>query len=128
MKDYNVMFDREKFFWSASLRIYDSILKIATGQGDDWTAGCLLDYNYFKGYNKMTAINLNKQQALDADPQAIQQINLTGNLERDRNEDTTMFFIVEEAKKFVLDFSQGTAKVIDFFFFNIKWLNIALWT
>ena len=63
----------------------------------------------------MIAINLNKQQALDADPQAIQQINLTGNLERDRNENTTMFFIVEEAKKFVLDFSQGTAKVIDFF-------------
>ena len=49
--------------------------KIATGQGDDYATGCLLDYNYFKRYFKMIAIDLRKQQALDADAKAIQQIN-----------------------------------------------------
>ena len=58
----------------------------------------------------MIAIDLSKQQALDANPRAIQQINFTANLERD--EDTTMFFIIEEAKETVLGFSQGTVKVL----------------
>ena len=58
----------------------------------------------------MIAIDLSKQQALDADPRAIQQINFTANLDRDKN--TTMFFIIEEAKETVLDSSQGTVKVL----------------
>ena len=58
----------------------------------------------------MIAIDLSKQQALDADPRAIQQINFTANLDRDKN--TTMFFIIEEAKETVLEFSQGTLKVL----------------
>ena len=57
------------------LKRYDNIQKIATGQGDDYATGCLLDYNYFKRYFKMIAIDLRKQQALDADAKAIQQIN-----------------------------------------------------
>ena len=52
----------------------------------------------------MIAIDLSKQQALDADPRAIQQINFTANLDREGN--TTMFFITEEAKENVFDFSQ----------------------
>ena len=51
-----------------------------TGQRDDYTTGCLLDYPYFKEYCKLIAIDLSKQQALDADPKAIRQINFTGNL------------------------------------------------
>ena len=82
---------------------YENIRKITIGQGDDYTTGCLLDYTYFKKYYKMIAIDLSKQQALDADPRAIQQINFTANLDRDGN--TTMFFIIEEAKETVLDFS-----------------------
>ena len=58
----------------------------------------------------MIAIDLSKQQALDADPRAIQQINFTANL--DRAEGATMFFIIEKAKETVLDFSQGTVKVL----------------
>ena len=58
----------------------------------------------------MIAIDLSKQQALDADPRAIQQINFTANLDRAGN--TTVFFIIEEAKETVLDFSQGTVKVL----------------
>ena len=59
----------------------DNIQKIATGQGDDHTTGCLPDYVYFKNYYKLIAIDLTKQQALDGDPKAVQQINFTGNLE-----------------------------------------------
>ena len=58
----------------------------------------------------MIALDLSKQQALDADPRAIQQINFTTNLDRTGN--TTMFFIIGETKKTVFDFSQGTAKAL----------------
>ena len=58
----------------------------------------------------MIAIDLSKQQALDADPKAIQQIKFTANLDRAR--DTRMCFIPEEAKETILDFSQGTVKVL----------------
>ena len=64
---------------------YENIRKIATGEGDDYTTDCLLDYIYFKDYYKMIAVDLSKQQALNADPKAIQQINFTANLNRDEN-------------------------------------------
>ena len=77
-------------------KTYENIKKIATGKGDDCTTGCLLDYPYFKENYKMTAIDLSRQNELDADPRAIQQINFTANLDRDGN--TTIFFIIEEEK------------------------------
>ena len=91
-------------------KTYENIIKITTGQGDNYTTGCLLDYPYFKNLYKMIAIELSKQQALDDDPRAIQQINFTANFDRAGN--TTMFFIIEEVKETVLDFSQGTVKVL----------------
>ena len=60
--------------------------------------------------NEMIAVDLSKQQALDADPKAIQQINYTANLDRAGN--TRLYFILEEAKETVLEFSQGTVKVL----------------
>ena len=78
---------------------------MGTGQGDDYTTGCLLDYNDFTNYYKLIAIDLSKEQALDADPKAIQQISFTANL--DRNGNTTMIFIIEEAKETILDFLQS---------------------
>ena len=59
---------------------FQNIRKIATGQGDDYTIGYLLDYIYFKNYYKMIAVDLSKKQALHADPKAIQQIGFTANL------------------------------------------------
>ena len=88
---------------------YENIRKIATGQGHDYTTGCLLNYLYFKGNYKMIAIDLSKQKALDADPRASQQINVTANLDRAGN--TRIYFILEEAKETILDFSQGTVNV-----------------
>ena len=82
---------------------YENIRKIATGQGDDYTTGCLLDYLYFKDTYKMIAVDLSKQQVLDADLRAIQQINFSANLDRATN--TKMYFIHEEAKETIPDFS-----------------------
>ena len=91
-------------------KTYEKIRKIATGKGDDYTTGCLLDYSYVKENYKLIAVDLSKQKALDADPRAIQQINFSANLDRDGN--TKMFFIIEKAKKTVSEFSQGTVKVL----------------
>ena len=65
---------------------------------------------YFMDTYKMIAVDLSKQQALDADPRAIQQINFTANLDRAGN--TRVYLILEEAKETILDFSQGTVKVL----------------
>ena len=96
------MIDEQKFF-DQTLKNYlirYNIRKIATGQGDDYTTGSLRDYSYLKIYYKMIAIGLSKQQALDADPTAIQRINFTGNLAKQ----PAIFFIFQ-------DFLQGTVKV-----------------
>ena len=116
IKDYNIMINGENFFDQPIKNnkvTYDNIRKIATGQGDDYTTGCFLDYPYFANTYKMIAVDLSKQQALDADPRAIQQINFTANLDRAGN--TRVYFILEEAKETILDFSQGTVKVLQIF-------------
>ena len=71
------MIKREKFFdqpINDNKVTYESIRKIATGKGDDYTTGCLLDYTYFIDNYEIIALDLSRQQALDADPRAIQQI------------------------------------------------------
>ena len=113
IKNYNIMINCENFFDQPIKNnkvTYENIRKVATGQGDDYTTGCLLDYSYFVDTYKMIAVDLSKQQALDADPRAIQQINFTANLDRAGN--TTVYFILEEAKETILDFSQGTVKIL----------------
>ena len=83
---------------------YENIRQIATGKEDGYTTGCLLDYPYFKDIYKKIAIDLSKQQALDADPRAIQQINFTANLDRAGN--TRIYLILEETRETKLNFSQ----------------------
>ena len=113
IKYYNIMINGENFSdhpIKNNKITYDNIRKIAIGQGDDYTTGWLLDYPYFVNTYKMIAVDLSKQQALAADPRAIQQINFTANLDRAGN--TRVYFIFEEAKETLLDFSQGTVKVL----------------
>ena len=79
IKDYNVMTDEKSFFdqpVKSDMRTYDNIQKIVTDKGDDYSTGCLLDYNYFNNHFKMIATNLSKRQPFDADPKAIQKIIL----------------------------------------------------
>ena len=112
IKDYNIMID-EKIFLDQPVKdhkvTYENIRKNATVQGDYYTTGCLLDFPYFKDSYKMIAVDLSKQQVLDADPIAIRQLNFRANLDRAGN--TRIVFILEEAKETILDFSQGTVKV-----------------
>ena len=85
IKNYNIMINGENVSdqpMKNNKVTYENIRKIATGQGDDYTTGCLLDYPYIMNTYKMIAVDLSKQQALDADPRAIQQINFTSNLDR----------------------------------------------
>ena len=89
---------------------YENIGKIVTGQEDVYITGYILDYPYFIDTYKMIAVDLSKQKALHADPKAIQKINFTANLDRVGN--TRVYFIFEEAKETILDFSQGTVKVL----------------
>ena len=76
----------------------------------------MLDYPYFRDSYKMIAIDLSKQQALDADPRAIQQINFTANL--DRADNTRIYFILEEAKETILELSRGKCII------NMLWNNL----
>ena len=105
INNYNILIKDENFFDQPIKNnkvTYKNIRKIAIGQGDDYMTGCLLDYPYFLDTYKMIAVDLSKQQALDADPTAIQQINFTANLDRAGNTR-----VLEEAKETILDFLQG---------------------
>ena len=86
----------------------DKIRKIATEQGDDYTTGCLLDYQYFKDYYNLIAIDLSKQKDLDADSRAIQQIEFYGMLKTKSQVRT----VLEKSKETTLQFSKGTAKAL----------------
>ena len=113
IKNYNFMINGENFFDQPikdNKVAYENIRKIATGQGDDYTTGCLLDYPYFKDSYKMIAVDLSKQQALDADPRAIQQINFTANL--DNPGSASICFILEETKKNYFKFCTRKCKSI----------------
>ena len=77
IKNYDIIINGENFFDQPIKNnkvTFENIRKVATSQGDDYTTDCLLDYPYFKDSYKMIAVDLSKQQALDADIRAIQQI------------------------------------------------------
>ena len=95
------------------MRKYNNIQKIETGQAVDYTTGSLLDYQYFKNYHKITAIDLSKQQEHSfLNPKAMQKINTTRNLDRE----VTIFFVTEEVKKNILEFSQRTVRALKIYF------------
>ena len=82
MTDCNVLIDGRNFYdlINDQIKKYDEIRKFSTGQEAGYTTGCLLDYQYFKIHYQLTAIDLSKQNALDADSRAIQQIEFYGML------------------------------------------------
>ena len=96
--------------------MYENIPKVTTVQGNDHTTSCLLHYNYLKKH-KMIAIDLSKQQELDANPKAIQQITFTGN----RDGANRIFFIIADVKKTISDSLQETMKVLQIFLHDLAW-------
>ena len=89
-----------------------TLKRITTGPWIDCTTGCLLDYNCLNNYYKMIEKDLSKQQALSADPNAIQQINFTGCLAREGKSNTVMFLIIEKVKDTILIFSHRSVKLL----------------
>ena len=74
IEDCNIEIDGRTFYdqpINGSIKQYDEVTKASTGQGVDYTTGCLLDYKYFQGNYRLTAADLSKQKALDADSRPI---------------------------------------------------------
>ena len=91
-----------------SIKQYDEIRKISTGQGDDYTNDCLLNFAYFNKKYRLIVADLSKQKALDTDSRSIQQVIITGKA----TADTKVFYILEKSKETILQFSKGTTKVL----------------
>ena len=94
------------------IKQYDEVRKVSTGKGDDYTTGCLLHYAYFKDIYKLIAFALSKQKALGIDPRTIQQIVFQGVFGGADNTKIRLYTILETSKETVLEFNQGTAKVL----------------
>ena len=109
--NYNVLIDGRNVYGQPindQFKKYGNIRKIATGKGDDYTTGCLIDYQYFKDHYQLIAVDLSRQNELDADPRAIQQIEFYGKLETNSQVCTAL----EKSKGTVLEFYKGTTKVL----------------
>ena len=80
IKNYNIGRNFYDQPINGSVKQYNEVRKVSTGQGDDCTIGCLLDFAYFEKNCRLIAADLSKQKALDADPRAIKQIIFTGKI------------------------------------------------
>ena len=113
IKNYNIEIDGRNFYnqpMNDSIKQYNKIRKISTGQGDDYTIGCLLDFAYFENNYRLIARNNNR---LDADSRAIQQIIFTGKIKATvANTRAIIYYIPEKSKETILEFSKGTTKVL----------------
>ena len=81
---------------------------MSTKTGDDYKTGCLLDFPYFEKHYRLIVADLSKQKALNADSRAIKQIIFTSTLKTT----AIIYYILEQSKETVLQFSKGTAKVL----------------
>ena len=109
--NYNIEIDGRNFYdqpINDSIKQYDEVRKISTGQGDDYTTGCLLDFAYFEINYRLIATDLSKQKVLDADSRVIQQIISTGKA----SAGVMIYYILKQSKETLLQFSKGTIKVL----------------
>ena len=94
------------------IKQYDEVRKVSTGQGDDCTAVCSLDYAYLNDNYNLIAVDLSKQKALGADPRSNQEIVFQYVVGGTGNTKIRLFIILVKSKETVLEFYQGTAKVM----------------
>ena len=84
---------------------------MTTGRSDDYSTGCLLDYDYYIKDFKIVGIYLSHQLVLDSDPKVNQQIEFVSKLPNGYNAiDYDLLTVLEKEKQTVLNFSQGTVK------------------
>ena len=111
VKDFNVIIDKLAFF-NLSIKTeeeaYEKIIDIS--KNNEYTTGNLLDYDYFKKYYKLIAIDLSKQQVLQENEDLIQQINFIERL--GQGENANVFIIIEKKEHTILEFSQNFANVL----------------
>ena len=84
MDNYNIIINGKNFYdqpIDSDIKLYEEIRKLSTGQGEDYTTRYLLDYEYVKKNYRLIAVDLSRQKKLDADPKAIQQIELVRQLD-----------------------------------------------
>ena len=116
IENYNIKIGGKNFYdqpINDSIKQYDKTRKISTGQGNDYTTGCLLDFAYFEKKYRIIAADLSKQKALNADSRAIQQIIFTGKIKGTvANTRVIIYYILEKSKETKFEFSKGTTKVL----------------
>ena len=108
VKDFNIIIYKLPFFdvpIKTEEEVYQKILDIS--RNNEYTAGNLLDYDYFKNYYKLIAIDLSKQQVLQENEDLIEEINFIRRL----TEAANVFIIIEKKENTILEFSQNFAKV-----------------
>ena len=107
----------------SDIKRYEEIRKLITGQGEDYTTECLLDYEYIKNHYRLIAVDLSRQKELDPDPKAIQQIEFVEQLNKlydnynvvdvvVNNQFMFVLTILEKIKERRLRFSQGSVTVL----------------
>ena len=109
--NYNVLIDGRNFYdqpINDLVKQYNKIRKTATGQGDDYTTECLLDYQYFKDHYNLIEVNLSKQEELDADSRAVQQIEFYGMWKTN----SQVCSVLEKSKETLLEFYKERSKVL----------------
>ena len=116
IENFNIEIDGRNFYdqpINVSIKQYDEVRKVSTGQGDDYTTGCLLDFAYFEKNYRLIAADLSKQKALDADSRAIQQIIFTGKIKSTvANTRVIIYYILKQSKETILQFCKGTTNVL----------------
>ena len=116
IENYNIEIDGRNFYdqpINDSIKQYDKMKKISTGQGDDYTTGFLLDFSNFEKNYRSIAVDLSKQKVLDVDSRAIQQINFTRKIKAtEADTKVIIYYILEKPNEKILEFSNGTTKVL----------------
>ena len=109
IKNYNIEIDGRNFYDQSIndlIKQYNEVRKKWTGQGDDYTTVCLLDFAYFEKNYSLIAANSSKQKALDEDPKAIQQIIFTEK----KDNTIRIYYVIEQSKETILEFTKGITK------------------
>ena len=116
MENHNIEIDVRNFYDQSindSIKQYKQYRKISTRQYNNYANGCLLGFAYFEKNYRLIAADLGKQKALDAHSRAIQQIIFTGKIKATvANTRVTNYYIHEQSKERMLEFSKGTTKVL----------------
>ena len=113
IENCNIEIDGRNFYDQPINDLIKHVRKVSTGQRDDYTTGCFLDFAYFKNNYRLIAADLSKQKVLDADSRAIQQIIFTGKIKATvANTRVIIYYILEQSKETMLEFSKGTTKVL----------------